>query len=513
MTASTLVRPTLVSRSRSSAVASAVASAIVGAPTWTMSLALGGFGTLVSLIAIGTPSFWGDEAASVLSAQRSLPSLFRMLGTVDAVHGSYYLFLHFWIRLFGTSEFAVRLPSAIAIGFVVAGVFLIGRQLSTRRVAIIAALICSVLPRIESIGGQARSYAISTAIAVWLTILLVRFVERQTTSRLAWFGYAAGLAVGVYAFLYLGLLVAVHGAYLILRRQSSRVRRRWLQSVAAAVILTGPLLYSGYAERTQIAFLAHRNYAKFTLIMTNQWFGTPLFATAAWIAIALAVAGIVLTMRRRAIVDRVAPLAIVWFVLPTAVLLMVNLVTPSYNLRYLSMSAPAAALLIALGIVSLRRRWLIAAATVAVMALALPADIQERSPYAMDGGSDWRQASAYVAAHSEPGDAVLFDETVRPSRLPRLAMRMYPGDYAGLTDVELVKPYDQTSGLWDVQAPLDTVAPKLATTKRVLLLEIRGSHDHGTRVDVTTLENLGFTLQHTETIHRTVVYILTRGTA
>ena len=507
MTASTLARPSLASRT------SALTSAIATAPAWATTVVLGGFGFLVSVVAIGTPSFWGDEAASVMSAERSIPSLFRMLGTVDAVHGAYYLFLHFWIRLFGASETAVRFPSAIAVGFVVAGLYVIARQLSTRRVAVIAALVCAVLPRLVTIGGEGRSYAFSTAIAVWLTVLLLRLMDRRAIGRWPWLAYAAGLAIGIYAFLYLALLIAVHGAYIVLRRQAPGVRRRWLQAIVVAGILTGPILYFGYSERQQIAFLGHRNYAKFGLITTTQWFGNPLFATTAWIAIALAIVGIVIAIRRGSRVDRLAPLAIVWLALPTALLLAINLVTPSYNLRYLSMSTPAAALLIALGIVTLRRRWLVAAATIAVLALALPANIKDRGPYSNDGGSDWRQASAYVAAHSQPGDAVLFDQTVRPSRLPRLAMRMYPADYVGLSDPELVTPYYDTSGLWDVQAPLDNVTGQLAATKKVLLLENLGSHDHGTRADVTTLTNLGFTLQHTQTIHRTVVYIFTRGAA
>src|ERR1700710_940749 len=86
-------------------------------------LVLGAAGLVLSASGSWIPSLWGDEAASVLSAERSLPSLFRMLGHVDSVHGTYYLFLHFWIDAFGASELSVRFPSTIAAGFVVAGVF------------------------------------------------------------------------------------------------------------------------------------------------------------------------------------------------------------------------------------------------------------------------------------------------------------------------------------------------------------------------------------------------------
>ena len=79
-----------------------------------MALALGMVAGGVAFIGAGVPSYWGDEAASVMSASRSLPSLFGLLAHIDAVHGLYYLFLHFWIQLFGSGEAVVRLPSAIA---------------------------------------------------------------------------------------------------------------------------------------------------------------------------------------------------------------------------------------------------------------------------------------------------------------------------------------------------------------------------------------------------------------
>ncbi|GAA4349348.1 hypothetical protein [Microbacterium rhizosphaerae] len=54
-----------------------------------------------------------------MSAQRSLPSL---LGNLDAVHGRYYAGLHVWGWMFGVSPFAVRLPSAIAVGLATSAV-------------------------------------------------------------------------------------------------------------------------------------------------------------------------------------------------------------------------------------------------------------------------------------------------------------------------------------------------------------------------------------------------------
>lgn len=92
---------------------------------------LGIVGTLFTVIGSWIPAFWGDEAASIMSAERPLATIWRELGRVDAVHGAYYVFLHFWIDAFGASELSVRLPSSIAVGVAVAGTVVLADRLFT----------------------------------------------------------------------------------------------------------------------------------------------------------------------------------------------------------------------------------------------------------------------------------------------------------------------------------------------------------------------------------------------
>ncbi len=150
------------------------------------------------------------------------------------------------------------------------------------------------------------------------------------------------------------------------------------------------------------------------------------------------------------------------------------------------------------------------AATVITFVVAIPFDIGTRSPYAYNG-SDWAQVSSYVHTIARPDEAVVFDDSTRPSLRPRLALRMYPAEWRGIADLELTTPYNRTSWLWDRTASLDEVAPRLDTVTRVLAVELEGSRDQTSHTDVDTLEDLGFTLRHTRVIDNTVIYQLTRG--
>ncbi|MEO7122062.1 MAG: glycosyltransferase family 39 protein, partial [Lacisediminihabitans sp.] len=214
----------------------------------------------VVVVAIGSwiPSLWGDEAASVLSAERPLPSLFRMLGNVDAVHGTYYFLLHFWVQLFGTSPFSVRLPSAFAAGLAVAGVVVLATRLSGRRAGIIAGIVCIMLPRLTYMGAEARGYALSAACVTWLSILLVSVLTSDRPRRRLWILYAVGVAVCGYVFLF-SLLILVPHAVMVFALRRRAVWRRWLMAAGVGFLVAAPVIIYGIFESGQVGFLAHQN--------------------------------------------------------------------------------------------------------------------------------------------------------------------------------------------------------------------------------------------------------------
>src|SRR3984893_16606186 len=134
-------------------------------------LIVGASPAAVSLSGAARPSFWYDEAATIsASYSRSLGQLWQMLSNVDAVHGLYYLLMHGWFQIFAPTEFWSRAPSGLAIGGAAAGLVVLGRQFSSRTVAVASGVVCAILPRATWAGIEARPYAFSMMAAVWLTV-------------------------------------------------------------------------------------------------------------------------------------------------------------------------------------------------------------------------------------------------------------------------------------------------------------------------------------------------------
>src|SRR6478736_8357883 len=139
-----------------------------------------------------------------------------MLGNVDAVHGLYYLLMHVWFQIFPPTEFWSRVPSGLAVGGAAAGVVVLGKQFSSRTVAVSSGILCAILPRATWAGIEARPYALSMMAAVWLTVLLVHTTRRKTAW--VWLAYGIVLATSVLLDVYLTLLLLAYVAFLCLYR-------------------------------------------------------------------------------------------------------------------------------------------------------------------------------------------------------------------------------------------------------------------------------------------------------
>jgi mannosyltransferase len=459
-----------------------------------------GLGTFIlSSLGSWVPSLWGDEVTSAMSAERPLPTLFAMLGHIDAVHGTYYLFLHFWVEVFGSSPFSIRFPSAIATGIAAGGVVVLGRRLATVRTGITAGIVFAVIPRTTYMGEEARGYAMSAACAVWLSILLVSLLQARDVRRARWAVYAIGVALCAYVFLFSLLLLVAHAVIVVSMRRPG-LARTWIKATAGGLALALPVIVYGVAERGQIAFLTDRTAATFGSVAVGQWFTNAACATVAWalIAAAIVVPAITWLRERRSLSIRrpsLVVLAAVWGLAPTVILLSVNAVHAIYSSRYLSFCVPAIALLIGSLLGRIQPRWLPVGLVLALGATASTSYLHDRTPYAKNA-SDWAADASVIQSHARPGQGVLFDESTKPSTRMRLAMRGYPQAFVGLKDIGLTTPWFERTTWSDAASPLSDVLPRLDNLKTVWVIEYRAAHAQADTYDLATLQSQGFTELH-----------------
>ncbi len=466
----------------------------------------------VSLAGAARPSFWYDEAATIsASYSRSLRQLWQMLGNVDAVEGLYYLLMHGWFTIFPPTEFWSRVPSGLAIGGAAAGIVVLGKQLSSRTVALASGLVCAILPRATWAGIEARPYALSMMAAVWLTALLVYAGRRDNAW--AWLSYGIVLAISVLLDVYLLLLSLVHLAFIFVFRRSRTVLTRFaLTSVLAGCAVT-PFLVVAIGQAHQISWIAPIGRRTIEDVAIQQYFErSPPFAIVSALIVAAAIVLWRFTSAQLVKADRqLLTLAIAWLVIPTALIVIWSaLIHPIYTPRYLAFTAPGIALALGVCIGALAVRPWVAPAIVSLLAIAAAPNyiLAQRNPYAKYG-MDYSQVADLITAKAAPGDCLLVNDTVTFMPAPmRPLMAARPDAYRKLIDLTLWQRATDRNNVFDTNLIPEVVAKPLSHCRVVWIItqadKTRPDHEQasmlppgesfGTTPAFAVPHNLGFRL-------------------
>ena len=419
-----------------------------------------------SLAGAARPSFWYDEAATIsASYSRSLGQLWQMLGNVDAVHGLYYLFMHGWFQIFPPTEFWSRAPSGVAAGGTAAGIVVLGKQFSSRTVALSAGVLCGILPRTTWAGIEARPYAVSMMAAVWLSVLLVVAARRE--SRWCWLSYGICLALSILLDMYLALVLLAHVVFMCGFHRSRTAFAPFAITSGLTVCALAPFAIEVVGQVQQIKWIAPIGRRTIEDVLVQQYFErSPPFAVLSALVVVAAIVVWRWTSAKLAETDRqLLTLAAAWLVIPTALIVIWSAaVHPIYTPRYLSFTAPAMALVLGVCIGALAVKPWVATALVSLFALAAAPNYlrAQRNPYAKYG-MDYSQVADLITAKAAPGDCILVNDTVTFMPAPmRPLMAARPDAYRKLIDLTLWQRATDRNDVFDTNLIPEVVAKPLS---------------------------------------------------
>jgi len=356
---------------------------------------------------IGRPELWQDELVTMEVATRNRHQILVMLQHVDAVHGAYYLFMHYWIKVFGDGPTALRAPSALAMVGAAVCVVLVGQRLFDRRTAVLGGLLFDVVPSMTRFAQETRSYAMVIFAAALATLLLLRALERSTVLR--WCLY--GLCVTAVALLNAVALsiVAGHLAGLVVMRwprPNWRVFAAFAAACVGGVLPALPIISLGMdqADR-QLQWITH----------AAPWQIWPqVFASLGVSWAVLALAAVAWFKRGRPVLFAtllaLLPMLVVWLASTGAL--------AYFFPKYLLFTLPAWAVLAGAGLAVVRPRFGALVALAVVAALAIPGQVAMRGTlshswynYPDARPADplgYAEAARLISANYRPGDGVIY---------------------------------------------------------------------------------------------------------
>jgi mannosyltransferase len=441
----------------------------------TVAVLVGVAGFLVGAAWAGRPSAWYDEAATRSAVVRPVDELPDLLANIDAVHGLYYLVASGWAVVAGDSITALRVLSALGLGATAALTACLARRLATPATSWAAGLSVVLLPGMSWAGVEARSYAWSAALSVLSSLVLVAARERGGAMR--WGGYAVVLTVSSWWFLFSVTMVVVHGTALAVADR--RVPRGWLAAAAISSAATVPLLVVAFGQRGQVGHIDLTAGEVVVRVLGGQAFTGPAFrshgdplwyATGAALAV-LATAVVVSGVVRRGRIGRrdplLLPLAWTWATLPTLAVVGAHLAGGEiYQVRYLTFTAPAVALLVGVGLATYSggARVLLAAALV----LAAVPGVVSHHVAGAKSAEDYRGMAALAA--SWRADAVVFSGA--GSRGIAIS---YPGPFRATEDVLLHRSPADSGTLFGSNVRAGVVRRADVAGRRILQFQRAGT--------------------------------------
>ena len=135
-------------------------------------LAICTVGFLLRVFYISQESIWFDEVASFVAARQ--PVLAKVIETTYLTERTpplYLLLLHFWVKIFGFSEFSMRFPSALCGFLTIPVMYVFSKSLFDNKVAILSSLFLAISPFHIWYSQEARCFTMT----VFLNLLSIVF--------------------------------------------------------------------------------------------------------------------------------------------------------------------------------------------------------------------------------------------------------------------------------------------------------------------------------------------------
>jgi uncharacterized membrane protein len=384
-------------------------------------------GAALRVYKLNGDSLWLDEASSVKFAKEPPAGIIET--TSKDVHPPlYYFALHYWMKLFGDTETAARLLSALFGIFCLPVVYKIAAHLFDRSTGLIATLLLALSRFHLEFSQEARMYSLLVLLSLASIYFFIKLLEDRSRYTLAL--YLVASALMMYTHVYSFFILAAENLYLLTlvfvsKGIFKRVWKLWLASQVTLAVLFLPWLsvQAQQFSRVQQGFWIPKlppNLLFTTLVIYAGSY--PL----AWILLSLV--ALALFSGWKGWNEKTAPdssknetdggvllrgrlklyLLGLWLLCPILLPYIVSqFSSPIFLPKYTIAALPAFSILAARGLLSLRfnqLRMIVAVLLVGFSVVVL------KNYYAAAKKDLWRVGVAYFKSLAQPHDLVLFND-------------------------------------------------------------------------------------------------------
>jgi mannosyltransferase len=371
-------------------------------------------------------SLWLDEAYSIKFSHEAPAGIIEE--TARDVHPPlYYFALHYWMLVFGDSEQAVRLLSALFGILALPALYLVASQMFDRTTGLLAAGVLALSRFHLEFSQEARMYSLLCLLSLLSIYFFLKLLEGK--SRYALAGYIAVSALMMYTHVYSFFILAAENVYWLTlffasRDTFKRVWKRWLASQVILAALFVPWLSVQLQQfsRVQQGFWIPKLPPSLLLTTLTTLAGSNQLA---WIFSALIVLSLFAGWRgwkeehfaqapsvdrKKSLIDARLKLylLLLWLLCPIMLPYIISqFSSPIFLPKYTIAALPAFAILASRGLLSLRFHQL---RLIVVLLFLCFSVIMLRNYFGSPKKDMWREAVSSISGLTKPKDLVLFND-------------------------------------------------------------------------------------------------------
>jgi len=139
-------------------------------------------GLVLRIYDLSAESLWYDESFSATISKKGVMELIKSVlsNGEESNPPLYYILLHFWVLVFGDSEFSLRFPSVVFGSVSIIAIYALGKLLFNKRVGIIAALVITVSVFHIQYSQEARAYSMMALLSIISFYSLIKLTGRRS---------------------------------------------------------------------------------------------------------------------------------------------------------------------------------------------------------------------------------------------------------------------------------------------------------------------------------------------
>ncbi len=218
-----------------------------------------GIGFFLRLYNLDKESLWRDEGGSVTAANLKPTKIIKhMMVTKDKHPPLYYLLLHYWIRLFGISEFSIRFLSLIFGILTIFMLYKVADLLFDKGTGILSALLLTLSVFHIKYSQEARMYTMLSFFSALSIYFFIKLLRNKKPANLIC--YILTTIILMYTHYYGFFIIAAQNIYIItlpiLTKQASKLKlKNWIFLQIILLVLFMPQIkmlinqsYQAYGE-------------------------------------------------------------------------------------------------------------------------------------------------------------------------------------------------------------------------------------------------------------------------